>query len=116
MTGLKETTMEDAIERAAIKDDVYMLVQIYGDTTINALSYAEAFYVKDQPEETPGPPKGVIVKTNATTKTDHDRIVALYTANPPRSVKWIADDMGITPQTVINHLKKEGIYKNENNS
>lgn len=42
---------------------------------------------------------------------DHGRIVALYTANPPRSVRWIADDMGISPQTVINHLVKEGIYK-----
>ena len=42
---------------------------------------------------------------------DHGRIVALYTANPPRSVSWIADDMGISKQTVINHLTKEGIYK-----
>lgn len=42
---------------------------------------------------------------------DHGRIVSLYTANPPRSVAWIADDMGIAQQTVINHLKKEGIYK-----
>lgn len=42
---------------------------------------------------------------------DHGKIVALYTANPPRSVAWIADDMGIAQQTVINHLKKEGIYK-----
>ena len=41
---------------------------------------------------------------------DHGRIVALYTANPPRSIKWIADDMGITQQTVINHLKKDGLY------
>lgn len=41
---------------------------------------------------------------------DHGRIVALYTANPPRSVPWIADDMGISKQTVINHLKHEGIY------
>lgn len=42
---------------------------------------------------------------------DHGKIVALYTANPPRSVSWIADDMGISPQTVISHLTKEGIYK-----
>lgn len=42
---------------------------------------------------------------------DHGKIVALYTANPPRSVAWIADDMGISPQTVINHLTKEGVYK-----
>lgn len=44
-------------------------------------------------------------------KVDHDRIVALYRANPPRSVAWIADDVGCSAQTVINHLKKEGLYK-----
>ena len=53
------------------------------------------------------------VKTPTGKIIDHGRICALYTANPPRSVKWIADDMGITQQTVINHLKKEGIYKKE---
>jgi len=44
-------------------------------------------------------------------KVDHDRIVALYRANPPRSVAWIADDVGCNTQTVINHLIKEGIYE-----
>lgn len=42
---------------------------------------------------------------------DHGKIVALYKAN--RTPVWIADDMGCSLQTVINHLKKEGIYKNE---
>jgi hypothetical protein len=37
--------------------------------------------------------------------------VALYTANPPRSIEWIADDCKCSQQTVINHLKQEGIYK-----
>lgn len=45
------------------------------------------------------------------TKVDHGRIVALYTANPPRSIEWIADDCKCSQQTVINHLKQEGIYK-----
>lgn len=44
-------------------------------------------------------------------KIDHGRIVALYTARPPRSVSWIADDLGCAVQTVINHLKAEGIYR-----
>lgn len=44
-------------------------------------------------------------------KVDHDRIVALYRANPPRSVAWIANDIGCSTQTVINHLTKEGIYE-----
>ena len=56
--------------------------------------------------ETPEKKKHDTVK-----RIDHGRIVALYTANPPRSVPWIADDMGISKQTVINHLKHEGIYQ-----
>lgn len=44
-------------------------------------------------------------------KVDHGRIVALYTAKPPRSIEWIADDCKCSQQTVINHLKQEGIYK-----
>ena len=40
---------------------------------------------------------------------DHGKIVACYKGG--RSVSWIADDMKISPQTVINHLEKEGIYK-----
>ncbi len=48
-----------------------------------------------------------------TSKVDHGRIVALYTANPPRSIKWIADDCKCTEQTVINHLVKEGLYKTQ---
>lgn len=44
-------------------------------------------------------------------QVDHGRIVALYTANPPRSIKWIADDCKCSEQTVINHLVKEGLYK-----
>ena len=57
----------------------------------------------------------LLTKPPATTKKkiDHGRIVALYTADPPRSLKWIAEDIGCSVQTVINHLTKEGIYKNE---
>lgn len=53
-----------------------------------------------------------VKKTSAPKKkVDHGRIVALYTANPPRSIEWIADDCRCSQQTVINHLKQEGIYK-----
>lgn len=55
---------------------------------------------------------GTAVKeTSKRGKVDHGRIVALYTANPPRSIEWIADDCRCSQQTVINHLKQEGIYK-----
>lgn len=53
-----------------------------------------------------------VKKTSAPKKkVDHGRIVALYTANPPRSIEWIADDCRCSQQNVINHLKQEGIYK-----
>lgn len=67
------------------------------------------------PEQPPTPKPTPTVEekksTRGTKKIDHGKIVACYTANPPRSVAWIADDMGISPQTVINHLVKEGVYK-----
>ena len=46
-------------------------------------------------------------------RVDHGRIVALYTANrtPRWTVAEIADDVGCSAKTVINHLKKEGLYK-----
>ena len=46
-------------------------------------------------------------------RIDHGKIIALYTATPPRSISWIADDLGCSKQTVINHLKKEGLYGKE---
>ncbi len=58
--------------------------------------------VKEEPEEEPATSKK---------KVDHGRIVALYTARDPWSIEDIADDVKCTPQTVINHLKKEGLYK-----
>ena len=50
-------------------------------------------------------------KTAAKNEVDHGRIVALYRAKPPRSIKWIAEDCKCSQQTVINHLVKEGLYK-----
>lgn len=66
---------------------------------------AEAVQQEEEPEQK--------VKKNSVPKkkVDHGRIVALYTANPPRSIEWIADDCRCSQQTVINHLKKEGLYK-----
>lgn len=57
---------------------------------------------EQKPEEEPATSKK---------KVDHGRIVALYTARDPWSIKDIADDVGCSFQTVINHLKKEGLYK-----
>lgn len=74
---------------------------------------------QEQQEEEPASPEadpeqqaGTAVKaTSKKGKVDHGRIIALYTANPPRSIEWIADDCKCSQQTVINHLKKAGLYK-----
>lgn len=59
--------------------------------------------IKAQPEPKPEQPK------KKTKIIDHGKIVACYKGG--RSPQWIADDMGISWQTVVNHLEKEGIYK-----
>lgn len=108
MNKLKNITRDEAIDFATNTEApaVYMLVRLYGDTTLDDLIYSDGFYVMEEVSEPKK--KGGVMKP-----ADHGRIVALYTANPPRSVKWIADDMKISQQTVINHLKKEGIYDPE---
>ena len=113
MEKLKSITLEEAVRTVADNNQAaYMLVRLYGDTEIDQLTCAEGFYILEEATEEPDEVKAE-VKTPSGKIIDHGRICALYTANPPRSVKWIADDMGITQQTVINHLKKEGIYKKE---
>ena len=102
---MKAITMNEAVMMASNPEaTVYMMVRVCGDTTVDELTIADGFFVSDEEEEKPKTRGGVMKAA------DHGRIVALYTANPPRSIKWIADDMGITQQTVINHLKKDGLY------
>ena len=73
---------------------------------------AEPEQKEEKPEQQAEEPEQKAKKTSAPKKkVDHGRIVALYTANPPRSIEWIADDCKCSQQTVINHLKQEGIYK-----
>ena len=73
---------------------------------------AEPEQKEEKPEQQAEEPEQNVKKTSAPKKkVDHGRIVALYTANPPRSIEWIADDCKCSQQTVINHLKKEGLYK-----
>lgn len=106
---MKAITLNEAVMKDNPLNEVYMMVRVYGDTTVEELSSAEGFYVKDdEPEEEQ--PKKSEKRGGVMKPADHGAIVALYTANPPRPVKWIADDLGITTQTVINHLKKEGLY------
>ena len=116
----KEVKMFEAVNLAMTGQEVYMLQRITSDTTIEALSGAKGFVLKTaaeapvkktQPEKKETPRKEESQTDGASKAIDHGKIVALYTATPPRSVSWIADEMGCSAQTVINHLKKEGVYK-----
>lgn len=111
---MKAITLNEAVTNAGNPmTEVYMMVRVYGDTTIDEISRAEGFYVADDEADPEEKPKKTEKRGGVMKQADHGTIVALYTANPARSVKWIADDQGVSQQTVINHLKKEGIYDPE---
>lgn len=69
----------------------------------------EITVTEPEPEPKPEQPKPKEEPKKKTKIIDHGKIVACYKGG--RSVAWIADDMGISWQTVVNHLEKEGIYK-----
>ena len=105
--ALKQIDLKEAVKTSVGSGAVYRLVRIYPDTTIQELQDADGFAVITTEEEKEEKPKGLAKRI------DHGRIVALYTADPPRSVQRIANDMKISAQTVINHLKKDGLWKSE---
>lgn len=88
MKRYREISTAEAITR----DNVYMLVPLADEMTIGQLRNAEGFVLMEE-EET------------EKKKIDHGRIVALSKAG--RSIKWIADDIGCSEQTVRNHLAME---------
>lgn len=116
----KEVKMLEAVNLVMTGQEVYMLQRITSNTTIEALNGAKGFVLKTaeapvkkaaQKEKNETPQKEKPQADEANKAIDHGKIVALYTATPPRPVTWIADEMGCSAQTVINHLKKEGVYK-----
>lgn len=81
-------------------------IRHYHDYCLEHLLTMEFQEEDSEPEEEEQKPEPVKKE-----RVDHGRIVALYTARDPWSIKDIADDVGCIFQTVINHLKKEGLYK-----
>lgn len=76
-----------------------------------ALEQQDAAKKQQEPAEEDAAKKQQEPKKKPVNEVDHGRIVALYMAKPPRSIKWIAEDCKCSQQTVINHLVKEGLYK-----
>jgi len=91
MKDYEEIDMPTAI-MAFHKQEVFMIFQLTGMTTVNDLQTAEGFLVK----------KNSVKK--APKKVDTGKIKALYDAHWP--VTKIADEMKLAPSTISYHLKK----------
>ena len=122
--AIKVIPMPIAVAMAGGDKAVYMFRSITDDTPLSDLRDATGFIFfeneelpkaeeepKEEPEEKPEPKPKKAAPKKKTLKKDIDdgKIRACYEGG--RSVSWIADEMKLAPQTVINHLTKMGIYK-----
>ena len=95
---LKEITLNQAIDACTKERAVYKLTPVTMDDTIRELTKAR-FIIEEATEK---PQKA---KKEPARKIDHGKIMALHRA------KWtpsrIAEEIGCSLQTVINHIKQE---------
>lgn len=95
---LKEITLNQAIDACTKERAVYKLTPVTMDDTIRELTKAR-FIIEEATEK---PQKA---KKEPGRKIDHGKIMALHKA------KWtpsrIAEEIGCSLQTVINHIKQE---------
>lgn len=121
-------SLREAIDAVIEEETVYMLVRMESDTMVSDLYGADGYVVmQEEPEPEPvpepkpkkpakepkqpkqtKPEKQVWGPKSDPVRIDHGKIVALYKAK--WSIKKISDEIGCSQQTVINHLKKEGVY------
>ena len=122
--AIKVIPMPVAVAMAGGDKAVYMFRSISDDTPLSDLRDATGFIFfeneelpkaeeepKEEPEKKPEPKSKKAAPKKKTLKKDIDdgKIRACYEGG--RSVAWIADEMKLAPQTIINHLTKMGIYK-----
>ena len=125
--AIKVIPMPIAVAMAGGDKAVYMFRSISDDTPLSDLRDATGFIFfeneelpkaeeepKEEPEKKSEPKKTAPKKknagnTNAKKNIDDGKIRACYEGG--RTVAWIADEMKLAPQTVVNHLTKMGIYK-----
>ena len=112
-------SLREAIDAVIEEETVYMLVRMEQDTMVSDLYGADGYVImqeepEPEPEPEPKPAKQTKQKKQIwepkqdPVRIDHGKIVALYKAQ--WSIKKISDEIGRSQQTVINHLKKEGVY------
>ena len=114
-TVFKSCSLNEAITH--IKEDrrAFMLVEIISETTVGELLDADGFMYlapADPEEQKPQPktqpkakPKATAKKAATSNGVDHGKIMALHKAG--WSTAAIADEIGCSGQTVLNHLAKE---------
>ena len=119
---IKFMPMEKALRMAGGPLSVMMARPITDKTTVGEMQEAAAFFMLEsesqekleektepEPEKAPEPKKAAPKKKTLKKDIDDGKIRACYEGG--RSVSWIADEMKLAPQTVINHLTKMGVYK-----
>lgn len=104
---LKQVALAEVLELIETGKSAYMLIPIGAETTLGQLKSAGVFVTAEeetpaveeaQPEEKPKlPPRKPGL--------DHGKIMALHRAG--WTLKNIADEMGCSAQTVLNHINKE---------
>lgn len=116
--AIKVIPMPIAVAMAGGDKAVYMFRSISDDTPLSDLRDATGFIFfeneelmkpEEEPEKKPEPKEAAPKKKTLKKDIDDGKIRACYEGG--RSVSWIADEMKLSPQTVINHLTKMGIYK-----
>lgn len=118
--AIKVIPMPIAVAMAGGDKAVYMFRSISDDTPLSDLRDATGFIffeneelpkAEEEPEKKPEPKPKKEAPKKKTLKKDIDdgKIRACYEGG--RTVAWIADEMKLAPQTIINHLTKMGIYK-----
>lgn len=112
-----QISLEEAFEEVANGGQVYVLTRMTGVTTVADLQRAAGLCMvapddagaEPEPEDEPEEPTEETPRGRNGQKPDHGKICALYKAG--WSCTKIADEIGCSTQTVVNHLNKEGIYK-----
>ena len=108
---LKQIALVDAVKRVINGHRVYIMFEIDPQTTIEDLGFADGFLIEEedpQPEAKPEPehkPKTESKKKGGPAGIDHGKLIALHKAGWPTAK--IADELGCSSQTVLNHIKQE---------
>ena len=115
---LKQIALVDAVKRVINGHRVYIMFEIDPQTTIEDLGFADGFLIEEedpQPEAKPEPepkPKAqpkpkpkAEPKKSGPAGIDHGKLIALHKAGWPTAK--IADELGCSSQTVLNHIKQE---------